>query len=468
MEYVSTRGGAPTAGFLDVLLGGLAPDGGLYVPCEWPQISADDIAGFASRPYHEVAADIIGRFSGGSIAEDRLLEMCRDAYSAFGHPAVAPLVQLDVNRWLLELFHGPTFAFKDLAMQLLARLMDYALAERGRRATIVVATSGDTGGSAIEAFRGADNIDVFVLFPEGRVSPVQQRQMTTVDEPNVHAIAVSGSFDDCQALVKALFAIPRFRDRVSLAAVNSINWARIVAQTAYYFTSAAALGGPARPVSFCVPTGNFGDAFAGYVAGRMGLPIGRIIVATNANDILVRAVSTGRYEMQRVVPTSSPSMDIQKSSNFERLLWEALGHESGAVGTAMNRLGQNGAFDIDPEALVQIRQSFEAASASELEMADAMRSTLESSAYLADPHTSVALAVASRQISLNEPLITLATAHPAKFPEAVAQATGKTPPAPKKIADLSKLEERLVVLDNNPADIERFVAGHAWAAREEV
>ena len=468
MEYVSTRGEAPIAGFLDVLLNGLAPDGGLYVPREWPRLNKDEIASFADRPYFEVAADLVGRFSGDEIAPPALREMCSSAYASFRHPAVAPLVQLDVNRWVLELFHGPTFAFKDLAMQLLARIMDHALAQRGRRATIVVATSGDTGGSAIEAFRGAANIDLFVLFPEGRVSPVQQLQMTTAQERNIFPMAVAGSFDDCQALVKALFSLEGFRDRVSLAAVNSINWARIVAQTTYYFTASVALGGPERSVAFCVPTGNFGDVFAGHVASLMGLPIGQLIVATNSNDILARAISTGRYEMRQVVPTASPSMDIQVSSNFERLLWEASGGDSDAVRIAMGRLKQNGSFDIDADALARITENFVAGSANEMEMQEAMRDNVGNSQYLADPHTAVALAVAGRLKPTTEPLITLATAHPSKFPDAVETATGKRPTAPPEIAALATREARLAVIDNNLVELKNYVLEHTRASCQEA
>lgn len=467
MEYVSTRGEAPIAGFLDVLLNGLAPDGGLYVPRQWPRLSKDEIAAFADRPYFEVVADLVGRFCGDEIAPTELSEMCASAYARFRHPAVAPLVQLDINRWVLELFHGPTFAFKDLAMQLLARIMDHALAERGRRATIVAATSGDTGGSAIEAFRGAANIDLFVLFPEGRVSPVQQLQMTTAQEPNIFPIAVAGSFDDCQALVKALFALENFRDSVSLAAVNSINWARIVAQTAYYFTASVALGGPERSMSFCVPTGNFGDVFAGHVASLMGLPIGQLIVATNSNDILARAISTGRYEMRQVVPTASPSMDIQVSSNFERLLWEASGGDSDGVRIAMNRLKQNGSFDIGPNALARIREDFAAGSASEMEMREAMGDNVTNSDYLADPHTAIALAVAGR-LNTSEPLITLATAHPSKFPDAVESAIGKRPEAPPEIAALATRAVSLAVIDNDLLELKNYVLQHTRASRQEA
>ncbi len=469
MNYISTRGEAPAVGFADVLLTGLAPDGGLYLPQHWPELTPDEIAAFAGRPYAEVAADMVDRFGGGEIAPQAVAAMCEEAYAGFRHKAVVPLVQLDSGAWILELFHGPTFAFKDLAMQLLSRLMDHVLSERGRRATIVAATSGDTGGSAIEAFRGADSVDLFVLFPKGRVSSVQQRQMTTVKDANIHPIAIEGSFDDCQALVKALFANERLRRRVSLAAVNSINWARIVAQTAYYFASAVALGGPGRPVSFCVPTGNFGDVFAGHVAAKMGLPIERLLVATNSNDILARALVTGRYELRDVVHTTSPSMDIQVSSNFERLLWEAYGGNGEDVRRSMNQLKQSSAFDIRSDALEHMRQAgFAAGRASEEEMAAAMKRTLNELGYLADPHTAVALAVAERFPADATPVVTLATAHPAKFPEAVEAATGAKPATPPEIAALAGREERFTVLANDLAALERHVETHARAASQEA
>jgi threonine synthase len=346
LTYVSTRGEAPILGFADVLLAGLARDGGLYVPSEWPQLSAETIRGFDDESYADVAEAVIAPFVGDAFAPDELRTMIREAYATFRHPAVAPLVQTGPNRFVLELFHGPTLAFKDVAMQLLARMMDRALMQRGERATIVAATSGDTGGAAIDAFKSCAWVDVFVLFPNGRVSDVQRRQMTTVDAPNVHAVAIDGNFDDCQALVKAMFNDHAFRDRQRLAAVNSINWARIVAQIVYYFTAAVSLGAPDRAVSFVVPTGNFGDIFAGWVAKRMGLPIERLVVATNSNDILARALETGRYEVKGVHPTSSPSMDIQVSSNFERLLFDAYDRDAGAVRGLMNSLTQSRRFSI--------------------------------------------------------------------------------------------------------------------------
>ena len=350
MKYISTRGIAPALGFEDVLLAGLARDGGLYMPESWPQLSAKTIAGFAGRPFHEVAVEVIEPFTGGAISRADLTAMAKAAYASFGHPAVTPLVQVDRDTWILELFHGPTLAFKDVAMQLLARMMDHILEKRGERATIAGATSGDTGGAAIEAFRGSKRVDVIILFPEGRVSDVQRRMMTTATEPNVHAVAIEGTFDDCQALVKGMFNHHAFRDSVRLSGVNSINWARIVAQVTYYFVAAAALGAPNRRVSFSVPTGNFGDILAGYVAKKMGLPIDRLIIAANSNDILARAVETGVYETRGVHVTSSPSMDIQVSSNFERYLFEASGRDATLIRGQMASLTQSGRFEIGPAA----------------------------------------------------------------------------------------------------------------------
>ena len=344
MRYVSTRGEAAPLDFVEVMLTGLARDGGLYVPESWPSLSADEIAGFAGRAYAEVATEVIRRFTGGSITDADLARMAQEAYGTFRHPATAPLTQLNPGLFVLELFHGPTLAFKDLAMQLVARLMDHALRQRGERTTIVVATSGDTGGAAVEAFRGRDQVDLIVLFPHGRISEVQRRMMTTAPEGNVHAVAVEGTFDDCQALVKAMFNHHAFRDGVSLSGVNSINWARIVAQTVYYFTAAAALGAPHRKIAFTVPTGNFGDVYAGYVAQKMGLPVDRLMVATNINDILARTFATGTYEVRGVQATTSPSMDIQVSSNFERLLFDAYRRDAGAVRNLMNSLAQSKRF----------------------------------------------------------------------------------------------------------------------------
>jgi threonine synthase len=467
LSYVSTRGEAPSLGFADVLLAGLARDGGLYVPETWPGLSAEAVEGFAGKPYAEVAEAVIKPFVGSAFGSGEVRAMIRDAYATFRHPAVAPLVQTGPNEFILELFHGPTLAFKDVAMQLLARFMDRALAQRGERATIVAATSGDTGGAAVEAFRSCTRVDVVILFPNGRVSDVQRRQMTTVDAPNIHAVAVEGNFDDCQALVKAMFNDHAFRDRQRLAAVNSINWARIVAQVVYYFTAAVSLGAPHRPVSFVVPTGNFGDVFAGWVAKRMGLPIERLVVATNVNDILARTIETGRYEVRGVLPTSSPSMDIQVSSNFERLLFEAEGRDPAAVRRHMASLAQSGAFTISGTPIAAIRGEFDAGRASEEETVSIMKRLRKDAGYLLDPHTAVAMAVGENiGGDPSVPRIVLGTAHPAKFPDAVKAATGEHPALPDHVADIFDRKERFTIVPNDLAKIQDFVAAHARAAKE--
>ncbi|HHY50841.1 MAG TPA: threonine synthase, partial [Alphaproteobacteria bacterium] len=389
MQYLSTRGRAPVLGFSDAVLAGLASDGGLYVPATWPALDRDEIAAFANRPYAEVAHAVISRFTGGAIADADLRRIVEDAYATFRHPSVAPLVELEPGHFVLELFHGPTLAFKDVAMQFLSRLIDHILAARGGRCTIVGATSGDTGSAAIEAFRGRDNIDIFIMHPQNRTSEVQRRQMTSVADANVHNIALEGTFDDCQTLLKTLFSDPRFREDVKLSAVNSINWGRIVAQIVYYFTAAVSLGSPHRRVTFVVPTGNFGDILAGYAAKRMGLPVETLVIATNSNDILARALETGRYEVATVIPTISPSMDIQVSSNFERLLFEALGRDPETLGRLMAGLGQSGSFTLPAASLGAIRADFRAGRASEAETAATIRATWEQSGYLLDPHTAV-------------------------------------------------------------------------------
>jgi threonine synthase len=467
VHYVSTRGEAPPLGFIDVTLAGLARDGGLYVPEAWPRLTAETIAGFAGRPYAEVAVEVIRPFVGDAISEADLSRMAREAYGTFRHPAIVPVVQLGVNSFLLELFHGPTLAFKDVAMQLLARLMDHALAERGERTTVVVATSGDTGGAAVEAFRGRSRADLFVLFPQGRVSDVQRRMMTAAQDDNVHAIAVEGTFDDCQAIVKGLFNHHAFRDRVRLSGVNSINWARIVAQVVYYFTAATTLGAPHRKVAFTVPTGNFGDVFAGYVAARMGLPVDRLVVATNVNDILVRALATGSYELREVVATSAPSMDIQVSSNFERLLFEAYGRDGKAVRALMASLAQSRRFSISTPALSEIHALFAADRADEEETAASIRTVLRETGRLIDPHTAIGVAVAEKEIRDPAiPMIVLATAHPAKFPDAVEAACGQRPPLPEWLADLPGRAERVTSMPVDQAAIERFILAAGRAARE--
>src|SRR6201991_1652899 len=358
-RYISTRGEAPALGFCDVMLAGLARDGGLYVPEVWPQLTAETIAGFFGRPYWEVAVDVIKTFAAGENSDADLGRMANEAYATFRHPAVVPLDQAGPNQFVLELFHGPTLAFKDVAMQLISRLMDHVLAKRGQRTTIVVATSGDTRGAAVDAFAGLDNVDLVVLFPNGRISEVQRRMMTTTGAANVHALAIEGTFDDCQAIVKAMFNNHRFRDSVALSGANSINCARIVAQVVYYFTSAVALGAPQRTVDSTVPTGNFGDIFAGYVAKRMGLPVRRLWTVGHVYEILARTLKISIYEVKQVHATTSPSMDIQISSNFERLLFEATGRDSATVRALMGSLTQSGRFVLSDAVLRRVREDFD-------------------------------------------------------------------------------------------------------------
>ena len=461
MDYISTRGEAKSLGFCDALLAGLARDGGLYVPRKWPHMTKKEIRALRGKNYQEIAFEVLYRFTGGEIEADLFRAMIDEAYATFRHPAVAPLVQTGPNSFILELFHGTTLAFKDVAMQLLARLMDHALAQRGERATIVGATSGDTGGAAIDAFAGRARTDVFILFPHEKVSPVQQRQMTTSKAENVHALAIKGNFDDCQNLVKAMFNDIDFRDRLKISGVNSINWARIMAQVVYYFTAAISLGSPDRKVSFTVPTGNFGDIFAGYVAKKMGLPIDRLVIATNENDILARTLKTGRYEMRGVSATTSPSMDIQISSNFERLLFEAYDRDDSAIRAAMESLKQSGGFEIKPGALKAIRKEFRAGRASEKQVAATIRDTLAETGYLLDPHTAVGVFVAQKFEKPSSPMVTLATAHPAKFPAAVKSASGIDPALPAWLADLMDREERFDILDAELKAVETFVGAHA-------
>jgi threonine synthase len=448
-------------------MAGLARDGGLYVPKTWPQLSPEAITAFAGRPFPEVAVALLEPFADGSIPHSELIAIARDAYARFGHPAVTPLVQIDRSLWVLELFHGPTLAFKDVAMQLLARLMDRVLAARGERVTIVAATSGDTGGAAIEAFRGSQRVDAIVLYPQGRISDVQRRMMTTATEPNVHAVAIEGTFDDCQALVKAMFGDLAFRDRMRLAAVNSINWGRIVAQLAYYFAAATAVGSPQRPVVFAVPTGNFGDVFAGYTAKAMGLPTDRLVLATNENDILHRAWSTGMYTLADVIATSSPSMDIQVSSNFERFLFEASGRDAGFVRGKMNGLRQSRSIGL-AEVIVPYRQSFIAERVDEAAVADCIGRVKAESGYLLDPHSACGVVAARRTMTTQSrhiPHIALATAHPAKFPDAMERITGERPGLPPRLASLLSDAERITVLPNDVAAVQRFVEGRAGHRR---
>jgi threonine synthase len=462
MRFISTRGRSPEASFIDALLTGLAPDGGLYVPEAWPLVAAADIAGYAGRPYADVAADILERFAGGEIEADHLHRICARAYARFAHPATVPLVQLASGRFLLELFHGPTLAFKDVAMQVLGGLFELALKARGRRMTIVAATSGDTGGAAAAAFAGLSGVRLVVLFPEGRVSEVQRRFMTTTGADNVRCLAVSGDFDVCQSILKALFADAAFARDTDLAAVNSINFARIVAQCVYYFTAAAALGASGRKTSFAVPTGNFGDAYAGWAAGRMGLPIERLIVATNANDIVARALTSGDYRRGPAIATQSPAMDIQAASNFERLHFEFAGRGNLETADAFEAFDRTGGMTLAPALSEAFAATFAGVASSEAATAAAMRRTWETTGLLIDPHTAVAVAGAD-QLGVPQggtPLVILSTAHAAKFPEAVAAATGQVPHA-AAATRLEGLEERF---DRLPADAEAVKAYvRGWA-----
>ncbi|MFC4175401.1 threonine synthase [Microvirga sp. GCM10011540] len=467
MLHVSTRGEAPALGFSDALLAGLARDGGLYMPQSWPSLSADTIRGFAGQPYAEVAKAVLNPLVDGDIPKADLDRMIEEAYATFRHAAVCPLNQIGDNLFALELFHGPTLAFKDVAMQLLGRLMDHVLKARGARATIVGATSGDTGSAAVEAFKGLEQVDIFILYPHGRVSDVQRRQMTTVASPNVHALAVEGTFDDCQSMVKGMFNHARFRDELQLSGVNSINWARVAAQAVYYFTAAVSLGAPHRPVSFSVPTGNFGDILAGWVAKRMGLPIERLMIGTNANDILARTLQSGAYEIKGVQPTASPSMDIQISSNFERLLFEAYGRDAGAIRRLMANLFQSKAFLVDAEPLARIREEFSALAVDESAVAAEMAETYKSTDYVLDPHTAVGTR-AGRALLRDRPdipVVALSTAHPAKFPDAVERATGIRPALPPHMADLMERKESFTVLPNDQGAVERFIRERARAVK---
>jgi len=457
MRYISTRGESEPVGFLDAVLAGLAPDGGLYVPEVWPLLTAEEIAGFAGQPYAEVCGDILSRFAGDAIPRADLIEMAAEAYAGFTHESVAPLRELAPGLWMLELFHGPTLAFKDLAMQLVARLYEHALAAKGRKLTVICATSGDTGGAAVEALGAAKGVKLVVLFPEGKISAVQRRFMTTAGRKSVRCVAIDGTFDDCQAIVKTLFQSQGFPQAVGLSGVNSINWARIAAQIVYYVTAAVSLGAPQRPVSFAVPTGNFGDAFSGFAAQRVGLPIERIIVATNANDIVARAIETGRYARGAVAETQSPAMDIQVSSNFERLYFEAVERDGLETSRAMRAFAEAGAIDLPPKAHAFIRETFAGIGISEADTSRTIVSTLRDSDVVIDPHTAVGVAAARRigPRKRSTPLVVLATAHPAKFPEAVAAASGAAVPEPASVRALAAKTEQI---DRLPADAEAVKA----------
>lgn len=459
MRYVSTRGEAPDLGFEEAMLTGLARDGGLYVPATIPVMNEDDIADLAGQSYEEVAFRILKPFVGGEFSDDELKGAIARAYESIGHAARVPMVQLGPNHFLLELFHGPTLAFKDFAMQLIGQLFQLALARSGKRITIVGATSGDTGSAAIEAFKGLANVDVFILYPHGRVSEVQRRQMTTPPEENVHALAVAGDFDDCQARLKDMFNHFEFRDEVGLAGVNSINWARVLAQVVYYFTSAVALGAPKRKVSFTVPTGNFGDIFAGYIAKKMGLSIDRLIIATNENSILHRCLESGLYEKLGVVPTISPSMDIEVSSNFERALFDASGRDAQVIRQLMEELSTKGGFSLPQGMGTALDEHFDSGMATEEKTYETITTTLSTCNELICPHTAVGVCVANKKLKKNPsvPMITLATAHPAKFPDAVEVATGFRPPLPSRMADLYERPERITEVANDLDALETLI-----------
>lgn len=460
MEYISTRGEAPVLNFEEVVLTGLARDGGLYVPKTWPQLSKAEIRALAGKSYAEVAAEILQPFLGDCISPEDFREMTEKAYGAFSHKAVVPLSQLKENDFLMELYHGPTLAFKDVALQLLGLLYDHLLQRRGKKVTIVGATSGDTGSAAIEACRGRDAVDIFILHPAGRVSDVQRKQMTTVLDSNVHNIAVEGDFDDCQAMVKAMFNDHDFRDQLGVSAVNSINWARVMAQIVYYFTTAVSLGGPDRKVSFSVPSGNFGDVYAGYCASKMGLPIDQLIVATNRNDILSRFFNSGEYIKEGVDPTISPSMDIQVSSNFERFLFDLYGRDAVSVRSMMSDLEEKGGFSVN---MAQLNEAtFSAGRSDEEETLNQISKTLAESDKLVDPHTAVGLKVAEKcRKDPTVPMVTLSTAHPAKFPAAVEKATSIHPALPERMADLFDREEKLVQLPNDLGTIQTYIKERA-------
>jgi threonine synthase len=453
VKYVSTRGRAPELGFADVLLAGLASDGGLYVPTEYPALP--DVT--SAPDYASAATAIMAPFVGDELGAGALDGLCRDAYATFRHAAVVPLVQIDHRHWLLELFHGPTLAFKDVALQLVGRMIDRVLTQRGERITIVGATSGDTGSAAIAGVQGCANVDIVILYPEGRTSDVQRRQMTTVDSPNVHAVAIEGTFDDCQDLVKAMFADATFRDELHLSAVNSINWARVMAQTVYYATAASALAGP---ITVCVPTGNFGNVLAGWIARRMGAPIADFIVASNANDILTRFVNDGDMSTREVVPTLSPSMDIQVSSNFERLLFEINGRDGGMTAEQLARFRPTGTLTIEADQRVEfVEGSFRAARCDDATTLAEIGRVYRESGVLIDPHTATATFAARRLggMTPDVAVVTLATAHPAKFPDAVERATGVRPELPPHLADLLDRPERTQTLPNDLAAVQKFV-----------
>jgi threonine synthase len=456
MKYVSTRGQAPELTFEQAMLTGLARDGGLYVPETFPTLTTEQISSFAGKPYEDVAFEVMKPFVGDTFTDTEFKEIIKRAYAGFSHAAKCPVVQLSENHFLLELFHGPTLAFKDVAMQLIGQMFEVALKRRGDRVTIVGATSGDTGSAAMEAFKGLDAVDLFIMYPHGRVSEVQRRQMTTPTEFNVHALAVDGDFDTCQALLKDMFNDFEFRDEVKLAGVNSINWARVLAQVVYFFTSAVSIGAPARTVSFTVPTGNFGDIFAGYVAKRMGLPIDRLIIATNQNDILHRTMESGDHTKTGVNPSISPSMDIQVSSNFERLVFDLYDREGIAVSQLFDALKDDGTFTLSQGAVDRLRDEFDSGRCSEEETSATIKKYVETTGEVLCPHSAIGVKVADENMG-DAPMITLATAHPAKFPAAVEDACGIHPELPAHMADLFERSERMTRVAGDLSAVEAVI-----------
>mgnify|MGYP001269069109 FL=1 len=456
MKYVSTRGKAPDLNFEEAMLTGLARDGGLYVPEIYPTLSSQQISSFSTKSYEEVAFEIMKPFVGDTFSDDEFKRIIKSAYAGFSHKAKCPMVQLSENHFLLELFHGPTLAFKDVAMQLIGQMFETALKRRGEKVTIVGATSGDTGSAAMEAFKGLESVDLFIMYPHGRVSEVQRRQMTTPKEANVHALAVDGDFDTCQALLKDMFNDFDFRDDVRLAGVNSINWARVLAQVVYYFTSAVALGAPNRKISFSVPTGNFGDIFAGYVAKRMGLPIDRLIIATNQNDILHRTVKTGSHTKSGVKPSISPSMDIQVSSNFERLIFDLYNRDGDKVSELFDALKSKGTFTLSIEANKKLNDEFDSGCCSDIETSQAIKKYYNSMGEILCPHSAIGVSVSEEQMN-ETPIITLATAHPAKFPDAVEKACGIIPNLPPHMADLYVRDERMTRVSGDLNALEAII-----------
>lgn len=471
MNYVSTRGAAPPAGFSSVLECALAPDGGLYVPEQWPRLTPDDITGLAECSYAQAAFRVLRPFVNGAVPDEEFRSLIESSYATFDHGAVAPLSRIsqDEDEWLLELFHGPTLAFKDVAMQVLARLLERGASARGRRLTVLGATSGDTGAAAVEAVKGRRGMDLIMLYPHGRISEMQRRQMTAHGADNVHVMAVEGTFDDCQAVVKSILADMDLRRRTAITGVNSINWARVMAQIVYYFTAAAALGAPGRMPVFVVPTGNFGNVFAGYGAARMGLPVARFVIATNENDILARMVASGRYEAGRVHPTLSPAMDIQKASNFERLLFEVCDRDGPAVAAMMERFARTGVLELAGGAHERIGRDFAAVRVDDRETLAAIRQIHGETGRLIDPHTAVAVAAARRaDLPRGGPVVILSTAHPAKFPEAVFRAAGVTPEMPPALARLAGLPEDFERVAGDPAVVRHAIERHIASSQDKV